>query len=177
MYMEQKDFKEKLLPARDGLLRQARRMLGNDAEAEDIVQEAYLKLWSIRHTLDRYDSPPALASRIIHNLCLNRLQSIGYRQERLGEVSLQEADAATAASPDSLLEQKESAERLQRLIDSLPDTQRNILRMKHAEGMEVDEIAALIGSNPDAVRMNLSRARRRVRDAFLQQEQYKRPTI
>jgi RNA polymerase sigma-70 factor (ECF subfamily) len=45
--------------------------------------------------------------------------------------------------------------------------------MKHAEGMEVDDIAALIGSNPEAVRMNLSRARRRLRDAFLQPEQYK----
>jgi RNA polymerase sigma-70 factor (ECF subfamily) len=175
--MEQQEFKETLLPARTSLLRQARRLLDNDDDAEDIVQEVYLKLWSIRHTLHRYDSPPALAAHITRNLCLNRLQSTGYRQERLDD-TLSQAEAHDAApSPHTLLEQQESADRLQQLIDTLPDTQRSILRMKHAEGMEVDDIAALIGSNPEAVRMNLSRARRRVRDAFLQQEQYKEQTI
>ena len=48
-----------------------------------------------------------------------------------------------------------------------PDRQQTILRMKHIDGMEVPDIARLTGCSPEAVRMNLSRARRQIRDQFL----------
>ncbi|MDR0962512.1 MAG: sigma-70 family RNA polymerase sigma factor [Mediterranea sp.] len=167
--MELKDFKETVLPLRGNLLCQAKRMLGDKEDAEDIVQEVYLKLWSIRDGLDCYDSLSALASRITHNLCVNRLRSASYRQEPL-EIAPPMQDSVT---PDVALEQKEGIQRIELLIDSLPDAQRHILRMKHLDGLEVEEIAELTGSSAEAVRMNLSRARRKVRDAFLKQEQYK----
>ena len=63
-----------------------------------------------------------------------------------------------------------SEERMQELLDmiaTLPDLQQSILKMKHIEGMEVEEIARLTGSNPIAVRTNLSRARKKVREQFM----------
>jgi len=53
-----------------------------------------------------------------------------------------------------------------RIIDQLPEIQQNILRMKHIDGFEIEEIVGITGSKPEAVRMNLSRARKKVRDVF-----------
>ncbi len=53
------------------------------------------------------------------------------------------------------------------IIDSLPNLQRTIMRMKDIEGYETDEIAEITGCGPEAIRSNLSRARKKVRDVYL----------
>ena len=65
-----------------------------------------------------------------------------------------------------MMDAEETSE-VMRLIGLLPDMQQTVLRMKHVEGLEIDEIAQMIGSKPDAVRQNLSRARKKIRDQFL----------
>ncbi|MCD8185461.1 MAG: sigma-70 region 4 domain-containing protein [Rikenellaceae bacterium] len=57
-----------------------------------------------------------------------------------------------------------------RIVDALPELQQAVLRMRHIDELEVQEIAQLTGSNPEAVRMNLSRARRKVKEIFLKSE-------
>ena len=74
------------------------------------------------------------------------------------------------ATPYTQLEQKDSLEHVMRLINKLPGLQQTILRMKHVDGFEVEEIAGLTGSTPEAVRMNLSRARKRVREQFFKMQ-------
>ena len=70
-------------------------------------------------------------------------------------------------SPEWMIIQEERMDELLNLIADLPDLQQAVLRMKHVEGFEVEEIARLTGSNPIAVRTNLSRARKKVREEFL----------
>lgn len=158
--MEQEQFKKELLPLRQKFYRIALRLLGNPEDAEDVLQEVYLKLWSIRRELDRYERIPALAMQITKNLCLNRLKTRDRVQEGIEELLI----ADPASSPYERLEEKDHVNQVMRIIDRLPDLQQTILRMKHVEGMEVDEIASLTGSSPEAIRMNLSRARKRVKD-------------
>lgn len=160
--MEQEQFKQKVLPQRLKLYGYALRLLECPEDAEDILQEVYLKLWSIRRELDRYDNLPALAMQITKNLCLNRLKTRNRIEGDLTELSIPD----NASSPYERLEEKDSVDQVMRIIDRLPDLQQSILRMKHVEGMEVEEIAALTGSKPEAIRMNLSRARKRVKDLF-----------
>ncbi len=62
---------------------------------------------------------------------------------------------------------EESLKEIFDAISALPDLQQSILRMKHVEGFEVEEIAAITGSNPGAVRVNLSRARKRIKQQFM----------
>jgi RNA polymerase sigma-70 factor (ECF subfamily) len=69
-------------------------------------------------------------------------------------------------SPDAQLEQKDSVAHVIRIIDQLPGLQQAVLRMKHIDGLEIDEIAAITGSAPEAIRMNLSRARKKVKEIF-----------
>jgi RNA polymerase sigma-70 factor (ECF subfamily) len=161
--MIQEQFKREVLPLRNRLLIYARRLLGDVAEAEDIVQEVYVKLWHMRGELQSYDSIKALSVHITKNLCLNRIK---LRRDRVRETLDGLVVSDEEPEPDIALEQKDTVEHIMRIIDGLPDLQRAILRMKHVDGFEVEEIAELTGSNPEAVRMNLSRARKKVKEQF-----------
>jgi RNA polymerase sigma-70 factor (ECF subfamily) len=160
--MEQEQFKKEILPLRDRLMSYAQRLLGNKDDAEDIVQEVLLKLWFMRNDLERYDRISALSLTITKHLSLNLLK----KNEREYE-ALDENTEADDLSPYTSLEQKDESEQLLKMINRLPDLQQSILRMKHIDELETNEIASLTGSTPEAVRMNLSRARKKVRDWLL----------
>ena len=64
-------------------------------------------------------------------------------------------------NPEMKLVEEENMQEILEVIGTLPDLQQSILRMKHLEGFEVEEIARLTGSTPVAVRTNLSRARKK----------------
>ena len=71
------------------------------------------------------------------------------------------------SNPYEQTELRNTAEIIRKIIDGLPVLQREIIRMKDIEEYEVEEIAAITGTKSEAVRMNLSRARKKVRDEFL----------
>jgi RNA polymerase sigma-70 factor (ECF subfamily) len=173
--MEQKEFKEKVLPLHPRLLDYAERMTTCREEAEDIVQEVLIKLWQLRDELDRYDNLPALATQITKRFCLNRLKHLQMENRVNRELTPHHIGQATPdthyeSTLELHLEQKDRLTHVMRLVDQLPDLQRAVVRMKHVDGLEVEEIAELIGSNPAAIRMNLSRARRAIRDRFMNNE-------
>lgn len=162
--MEQEQFKKEVVPLRGQLLFYAYRLLEDKADAEDIVQEVMLKLWYMRDELEQYNSIPALTVTMTKHLCINKLKANQRVQENLSEVVLVTNDL----SPYRQLEQKNEVEQVMRIIDCLPGLQQTTLRMKHIDGFEVEEIAELTGCTVDAVRMNLSRGRRRVKELFFQ---------
>ena len=161
--MEQEQFKIEVVPLRGKLSGCARRLLDDPQDVEDVVQEVFLKMWYIREELDRYESVEALAVQITKHLCLNRLRAFRYRQEKLSDSAVITADD----NPYVALEQKDSVSQVMHIMELLPGLQQTILRMKHVDGFEVKEIAELTGSSPEAVRVNLSRARKKVQELFL----------
>jgi RNA polymerase sigma-70 factor (ECF subfamily) len=164
--MKTEQFKEKVLPLRGELLSYAKRLLNDPTDAEDVVQDAYLRLWHMRAELDNYRSIQALSVQITKNLCLDKI-----RERRRGCEGL---DGLTVESrlprPDALLEEKDSVAHLMRIIDRLPGLQQTVLRMKHVDGYEVEEIASITGCAPEAVRVNLSRARKKIKEWFFNME-------
>jgi len=72
--MKSSEFKILLMPFSSRLYRLAFGLLGNREEAEDTVQEVYLKLWKMRDDLGKYNSLEALSVRITRNLCLDQLR-------------------------------------------------------------------------------------------------------
>jgi len=70
-------------------------------------------------------------------------------------------------NPYLQLERKNTTEILQKIIENLPPLQQAIIRMKDMEEYEVEEIAEITGTNIDAVRVNLSRARKKVREEYI----------
>lgn len=164
--MEQEQFKKEVLPSRGKLLSYARRLLDDSDDAEDVVQEVLLKLWYMRDELDHYHNIMALSVQITKHLCLNRIKAYERKQEELSDTIF----VSDLPTPYMLLEQKDDMKQVMRIIERLPGLQQTILRMKHVDGLEVEDIAQLIGSTPEAIRMNLSRARKRVKELFLKMQ-------
>ena len=161
--MELETFKSTVLPLRDKLLKYSVKLTDDGADAEDIVQEAFLKLWYIRDRLDGYQSVEALSVQVVKNLCLDKLRS--KRMDRMPENN--ESILADTVTPEQLLEQHDAVAIIGRLIQQLPTLQQCIIRMKDVEGYELSEIAQITGTQIESVRVNLSRARKKVREQFL----------
>lgn len=160
--MDKEFFTETFLPLRGKLIGYAMRFMNSKADAEDIVQEVFAKLWTVREDLWRYKNVSALSFKITKNLCINRL-----RQERLKRNYCERATAEDEElSPYASVEQRDAVDNIIKIIDRLPDLQQSILRMRYIDGLEVEEIAELIGSKPEAIWMNLSRARKKVKELF-----------
>lgn len=156
-------FQITVLPLREKLVSYSWKLLDDRADAEDIVQEVLLKLWDRRHTLDGYRNVEALAVQMVKNLCIDR-----WRAKKTYLSSDLLGARAAPDNPQILLERKDAAGRVKALIERLPLLQQAIIRMKDVEGYELDEIAAITGTNVEAVRVNLSRARKKVREGLLE---------
>ncbi len=161
--MELKQFKTDILPLRDRLLRQAYKLTGNTSDAEDIVQEVMLKLWNIRHQLAEYRSIEALAVTMTRNLSVDLLRR--YKGDHLSLEQI--VTASPVVDPQRELEKKDEFRMITEIIASLPALQQTIIRMKDMERYETEEIAAITGCQSEAIRSNLSRARKKVREAYL----------
>ncbi len=162
--MELEQFKNTVLPLRNQLLLYAQRLTGGASEAEDAVQEVMLKLWSMRDKLEEYRSVEALARTITHHQCMDL-----WRRKQADTLPLEQVkEWGDQPNPERLLEEKDEFELMRKLIDTLPYQQRTILLMKDVQEYENHEIAEITGCNAEAIRSNLSRARKRVRDMYLQ---------
>ncbi|MCM1522362.1 MAG: sigma-70 family RNA polymerase sigma factor [Muribaculaceae bacterium] len=129
--------------------------------SDDVAQDTLLRLWSMKEKLDEYRSVEALAMTVARNLALDALRSARPHQ---GLEDLALADRGPA--PDEVMALKETSIRLDAIISALPSLQQAVLRMRHEDGMEIDEIALALGSTPGNIRTALSRARHNVKNLF-----------
>ncbi|MBR0527371.1 MAG: sigma-70 family RNA polymerase sigma factor [Prevotella sp.] len=141
---------------RPRLLAQATRYLRDTAEAEDIVQDAMLKMWVLHDQL--IGNAEAFASVLVRNLSLNRLRQL-HRMQTLTEMDLLEMERLDAESR-SQQDTDEQVAQLMSLVEALPDRQKTILRLHDLEGMDYDEIAQVTGLSAASLRQTVSRARR-----------------
>lgn len=161
--MEKHEFCVLACSLRADILTVSRRFLGNEAEAEDNVQDTLLKLWSIREQLDAVQSVPALAHAICRNLCISKL-----RKRRVVPMELsEEIMIAGAHYSEWMLEDKENARWLEDRIEELPASQMQILRMSQQDGLENSEIAELLGISETTVRTALCKARKKLLEKFM----------
>ncbi len=150
------------MPFSSRLYRLAFGLLGNREEAEDTVQEVYLKLWRMRDDLGKYNSLEALSVRITRNLCLDQLRKRKTTREAQ-EQRKREARIETEDPSDTLLKQ-ERAEIINRLINELPEPQRSLVYFRHIEGKEYHEIERLMDMKENAIRVSISRARKQLKE-------------
>jgi RNA polymerase sigma-70 factor, ECF subfamily len=163
--MNAEKFKAEVLPLREKLFHIARKMLEEEQDAEDAVQEVLLKLWSMRDGLDRYDSIAAYTTTMIKNHCIDRIRIRG----KEGSIDEELYRQAGPDNPYLQMERKSTEELIRSIIDRLPPLQQAIIRMRDIEEYEWDEIAEITGAQPEAIRVNLSRARKKVREEYIRQ--------
>ena len=102
--MKSSEFKLLVMPYSSRLYRMAFRLMNSREEAEDIVQEVYIKLWGMRNELKNYNSIEALAIRITRNLCLDHLRRKKVNQDAMKAEKMKEA--GHSVTPVEELEQK-----------------------------------------------------------------------
>jgi len=159
--MKSTEFKLLVMPYSSRLYRMAFRLMNNREEAEDIVQEVYVKLWGMRNGLDKYNSIEALCIRITRNLCLDHLRRRKVNHDAMK--AEQYKQNRHTESPSENLEKKEDAELVHALIAALPEPQRSLVHLRHLEGKEYEEIAEMVNMNVNAIRVSISRARKQMR--------------
>jgi RNA polymerase sigma-70 factor (ECF subfamily) len=153
------------------LYRLARGILRSDSEAEDVVQETYVRAFT---QLDGFRGESALStwlSRIAINEALGRVRS---RKPHVGLGSVPEAalDAqiiqfplsSAASDPEKSMAQREIQRVVERAIDELPDVFRMVFVARVMEGMSMEETADLLGVRPETVKTRLHRARAMLRE-------------
>ncbi len=138
----------------------------DEAVARDIVQETFVKLWEGRQRLDPNRSLRSLLFRMVRNLALNHSRDHQNRANLLAEQYVDTQSAPT--TPDVELAGTQLKDLMQRLIDQLPDRQREALRMSRFDGLSHDEIAEAMGISPRTVNNHLVKALRHLRQHIAQ---------
>lgn len=162
--MVAKDFKTRVLPLSKKLLRFATLFLQNEDDAKDVVQDVFLKLWQKRDDLSEIENIEAFAMRMTRNRCLDVVRAnkvVAINAETNRKMREETVDV------HSKIELSESANQIKTLISKLPDLQRTVMHLRDIEQLSYDEIAGVTNVNVNAIRVNLSRARKKVRDEFL----------
>lgn len=161
--MNEKEFNALFSSLSDKLFRMARSILRNTDEAVDAVQDLQLKMWEKRSALLTADNKTTYTLRTMRNLCIDTLRRKRHFEE-LPEGW--ETQLITDAQP---AEDADMARYVSTLIDQLPEIQRTIVRMRDVEELDIAEIAEITGIKENAVCVNLSRARIKLRTQLLKE--------
>jgi RNA polymerase sigma-70 factor (ECF subfamily) len=138
--------------------RVAVRVLGNAADAEDVSQEAFIKLWNRPPDLRKKTAVRAWLLQVARNLAIDRLR----RARNASDDGLELVhDDATA--PDGLLRHEQAAARVVQALSGLPERQRTALQLTYYEGLSNQETAEVMEASVEAIESLLSRARRGLR--------------
>lgn len=143
-------FSEKSQAMRPMLMATARQIVGDELEAEDVVQDALLRLWQLCDE-DAPNNMEGFARVVVRHMAYDSV-----RRRRV-YISIDEVDASDILPSEGL---NDAEERMMALVRQLPTMQQTVLRLRHVEEMEMGEIAELVGTTEEAVRQSLSRGRR-----------------
>lgn len=161
--MDLREFQNTVYPLKNKLFRFARRLLDHTEEAEDVVQEAFIRLWNKREALDEYRSVEALAMITVKNLCLDRIKTKKYPVEHLDNHRAFIESMPAHTGPDH----SDLVNGIRMAMELLPGQQKMIVHLRDIEGYEFSEIAGIAGMTENAIRVTLSRARKRIREMIV----------
>lgn len=186
--MKEIDFRTDILPLKNELYRLALRITLNRMEAEDVVQETMIKVWTRREQWGEIESIEAFCLTICRNLALDKVRKAANKElsaeERGGSndagwdcsasrvVAIDGADTSLSANPEAQTERHDSIAIIRKLIDGLPEKQRSVMQLRDIEGKQYKEIAAILGISEEQVKVNLFRARQTIKKKYIQTETY-----
>lgn len=148
----------RLAPRAFGL---AHRMLGDMTEAEDIAQEAMLRLWqqAPKWQQDGPAQPATWLLRVVRNLCIDRLRRMPSRGMTQGSDTL-DSLPSQHPSAEAVLVSRDRARALQEVLARLPERQRDAIVLRHIEGLGNSEVAEIMDISIEAVESLLARGKR-----------------
>lgn len=155
--MTEQQFRDVVMPHHRLMAGMAMAVLGDREEASDCLQDCLLALWNRRDELERVDNVKAYCLRTVRNCALSMLR----RTNRLETVI---PEIIESLDPETRLEHKDRLEKVMAHIETLPEPQREVIRMSAVLGLSNDDVAKMSGQSPGNVRTLLSRARKRLKE-------------
>ena len=163
--MTRGEFEKNILPVSRNLYRFAFRFLSSREEAEDAVQDVFIKLWKMKERLNQYRSVEALAMTITRNHCLDILRKRG-REIIEDNQPIDSRESGYDANAEA--DDRESVRILIKVVNTLPEKFRRAIQLRDIDGYEYNEIAEILEINISTLRVNISRARKIVRDKLIE---------
>ena len=161
--MTLEDFKNEILPLKQRLYRYALSLVYREELAKDIVQEVFLKVWEKRDQMHTIRNREAWCIRCTRNLAIDKLKAHNNRTEELDKIISRQG---SQSHPDTMVETEDLLESTKMLLQGLPEKQREIFRMKELMGYSNQEIEKFLGLDAIQVKVNLFRARKKIRSSL-----------
>lgn len=169
--MQKISFREHILPLKDKLYRLALRMTMNREEAEDIVQETLVKAWRKQDDWLHREEAEAFCWTAARNMAIDSLRRSEIRNEGREDED-RAAEIPDTRVPDADLEEREREQLVRQLIGQLPLRQRTVLHLREVEEMSYRQIAEVMQLSENQVKVELHRARLRIRKRFNEIDRY-----
>ena len=162
--MSHDKFHRIILPLKDKLFRLAWSIVRDSAEAEDIVQDIFLKLWTKHDEWNEIENLEAYCFRATKNLAFDRVESLSIRRTENIASDSESGVFVDNITPFFKLVESERNTLLYKCIDELPENQKLVFQLREIEGMSYKEIAEVLKISEDLVKENLFRARNKMKD-------------
>jgi RNA polymerase sigma-70 factor (ECF subfamily) len=166
--MTQQEFLSKVNPVRDKMYRLALRLLVSKEAAEDATQEVMLKLWGRKQNINEYANVEAYAMTVTKNYCLDQLKLKYNNNLRIVHQNYE----SDTISLQKEMEVKDELSWVERILKELPEQQQVIFQLRDVEQYEFEEIAEVVGMELTAIRVALSRARKKIREGLKKKHDY-----
>lgn len=150
------DFRNIWMPLAERFYRAAYYMLESQQDAEDAVQELYLKIWKSHANLTDLKSPAAYGMSLLKNICIDRIRRREIRKAEPLEAGVPQADAP----PEKRLAARDILKKVMEEIDRLPQKQARVMKMMVIEDLDYKEISERTGLSQVHVRVLISTARK-----------------
>lgn len=157
--MNQTEFRNKVFSLSEQLFPMVSRILGNNASAEDAIQDIMMKLWAKRKQIEQHPNITGFVVLTARNYCIDLLRK---KRVEISDYPFQ-LELLKSENSQEQLEWKELNSIIKKILKGLPEQQRNILIMRDLDGYDLNEIAAVTQLKIEHVRVLLSRARKQVR--------------
>lgn len=158
------DFKNDVLPYKNELYRIALRITLSAVEAEDIVQETFLRMWKMRDALEKVNSVEAFCITTCRNLALDHIEKKCNQNTSLDAAFDSTPD--TASTPLQMLDRQDRKAWVVKLFNELPEKSRTVVQLRDIEGKSYKEISQLMSITEEQVKVTLFRARRHIKEEF-----------
>lgn len=156
--MKQPELKDIVYKYKDQMYRLALSIMKNKDDAEDVLQDVFVKCWEQKKRIEKSDSIKSYLFKMTRNRCLDVLKkhSRKYENEQL-------INHESMHTIENNLDQIEKLKIVNMLIDKLPEQNKTIIRLRETEGMEFDEIEKITGLKQDNIRTILSRTKKKLK--------------
>jgi len=170
--MQKDQFKTQVLVHKDQMYRLARRILRNEEDAKDIVQDSFLKLWNKRKVLGNIKSIKSFSLTMVRNACIDHIRKHKPETDKEQQINAN----SDYQNPEKQLEVSDQLSKVRAIINQLNDQQRTVIQLREIEGLEYDEITEITGLSSNNLRVIISRARKEIKMQMMLQMDFQAKT-